>query len=125
MRLRKWVLNGQTNAVNEDIDQLRSQRYAYVSLTSTSQSALLAPHTGKTLYLDTLIVNNDNTSAVGTLILYDSTSTTTPVMKLTVGANESVILTDLKGPSFTTGIYPLQGSTHAMQITVGCIEADT
>ena len=126
-RTRRWVLNGRNGDVNESLDEVRSQLGDYASLTSTSQAAVLACPTGKTLHLDTLLINNDS-AAVGTITLYDSTGTTTPIAKISTMPTSSApgtMLTGLKGLIFTTGIYALQGSTFAQQITVGCQVRDS
>jgi hypothetical protein len=125
-RTRKWLLNGRNGEINPELDPIRSATFGYASLTSTSQAAVLSTPTGKLLFLDTLIVNNDS-AVPGTIILYDSTSTTTPVAKIQVMPATSapcLIATGLKGLKFSTGIYAAQGSSFAQQITVGAHVCD-
>ncbi len=123
-RSQKWLLNGYSGSVDRELDMVRSQLGAYCATTSSTQTVVLSCPSGKTLHLDTLIADCSG-AATGTITLYDSVSTTTPVFTFQVGATESIFVTDLKGITFTTGIYMLQASSYGMSVRVGCIVRDT
>lgn len=124
-RTRKFMLEGINNAINEELDKLRSATSGgTLQLSTTTQTVLLSAPSGKTLHLDTLIFNNESSATAATTI-YDSTGTTTPIFKVTAGQNETVVLTGLIGLVFTTGVYIVQGSTFIGTYRAGVIERDT
>jgi len=123
-RSQQWLLNGYNGSIERDLDMVRSQLGAYLTTTSTTQTVVLSCPTGKTLHLDTLVVNCSG-ATTGGITFYDSTSTTTPVFKVQVGATSSLFVTGIKGITFTTGIYMLQESSFDMSVRVGCIVRDS
>lgn len=104
--------------VHRKIDEIRAGVWGYTAYTSNSQAAVFAVPSNKLFYLDTLIINSDG-AAENTVILYDSTGTTVPVTKITLGPTETVFVTGFRGLVFSTSAQAAPGNASGMQITMG------
>jgi len=108
------LLNGRNDSIDHKLDDIRSQNWGYDAITSSSQAPVFSCPSNKIIHLQTLSINNDEASAL-TYIVYDSTNTATPVMKVTVGATDTLVLTELKGLVFSTGVYIAPSSAGSSQ----------
>jgi len=108
-------------SLNPEIDDIRSMVWATACETSNTSVAIYSTPTGKHFVMQTLIINSDSTVNPNTFYFYDDTPTTTPVMKLTVGTNETVVATEMKGISFGSTIFAVLGNASTAQITIGGI----
>jgi len=121
---QELLYSGKKGGIVLKIDDIRSQDGAYRALVSAGTHRVYTVKSGKKFLLDTLILNNDEVSTT-TYIFYDGTGTTTPVFKITLGANESVIITGLKGIEFDNYIYiDPSAYTTGGQVRIGGLVVD-
>lgn len=110
--------------MHRKIDEIRAGLWGYNAFLSNSQVAVFAVPSNKLFYLDTLTINSDGVGA-NTVILYDSTDTSVPVMKVTLGPAESVIVTGLRGLVFSTSAQAAPGAASGMQVTMAGFVVDS
>jgi len=104
--------------IHRKIDEIRSGKWGYNAFLSNSQVAVYAVPSNKLFYMDSLVVNSDGVGA-NTVIMYDSTDTSVPVMKLTLGPTETVVVTGFRGLVFSTSAQCAPGNASGMQVTMG------
>lgn len=110
--------------IHRKIDEIRAGRWGYTAFTSNSQAAVYAVPSNKLFFLDSLTINSDGVGA-NTVVVYDSTDTSVPVMKLTLGPTETVVVTGFRGLVFSTSAQCLPTNASGMQVTMGGFLVDS
>ncbi|MBW2671901.1 MAG: hypothetical protein JRD89_00630 [Deltaproteobacteria bacterium] len=128
--VRKVLKNGYTGALDEELDEIRSEYprtlesgYHAWATGSTVKTSLLAVPSAKVFHLKHLMINNEDDST-NLAFFYDGPGTSVPVGGVHVNGSTTVFVNNFKGWIFQSAVHASL-ATSLTQIRVGGLIRDS